>query len=1038
MENISNTRHNPHTVHRPQLKKKSRYNDSLKKYKKTMSNLAQKAKNIYQGQNQDETDFSNSKIGLNIIPTELREKETPSNSNIIKKYDWTTNKRVSLSAPKYHFLKASTPKRNYNLRRKDLLLNTPKDTNYSTYLKTTNDFNEFNEGERRNKASEILSTSFRTTLRTKSRPNLRPLLAYNDFSFNPNKSSANNDINNLTINNSSSFNSVKSKEIITLNNILQKQNKELRQRTREMRYKINDLLNNIKLIRLDNQRLNSEKNKLLMKITNLENELDISKNMSLNELESKSNIITQLNEEIMKLNAALDEKENEIINLTNNINDNNYNNGNNINNQYNNGKQIYNNNNKNIDIMELDDDTINNNIKNDDTNIDIDALRKLNNNDLINQIINLKNEIKNLKYENEKNELENKNLNTNLLDNNDKLFKNNERINNLIQENQKYRKLCIKFKNENEKMKNYMSHLRAQKISFDNQQKEYQKNINDLAQKLNLLKDENGILKNIINNSGLKDIAQNHNINNENNNVDNQLLIQLDQLIKENNSLKTQLNQNNENIDKNNFKGGNNIGNNFQEINYLKNDIEEKTIEINNLQDKMKSLVNELNSYKNNNEDLSKNNTQLKQELAQLNTKISNLENENFNNQQQIIDLSNTNNKLTIQLNAANHDTLPSFNNTVMNNGNQDNEELEQQIMLLQQKNEELEEQLNNNLNNETNNTNQINKILLEKNNLLKENTELKNELLSLKNNMNDLEDENHNNALEMIKIKDLEMQLEKAKNECELNFKELKIKQNENQKLLNVIKSKEKENIELQNELANNYGGGADHEFDDGGNNFNIQLNEEIEELKREIEEKKEQIDKLEKEINNYKAINNKILQENTQLKEKIQLIQSGQDEGLIITIDNLKDELKDKALQIQKLIEENNSLRNNINNNKKDEEREIDLNNNNGNEHNPFRNTVNSTGLNDADKIKLYKEQIKEYKMTNESDKIQIKTLKEDIKMMKEKIKNLETFGGQVKNMAEFNSILSQALLNYNPKKKEQKDALNKIVNILNNNQV
>jgi hypothetical protein len=291
---------------------------------------------------------------------------------------------------------------------------------------------------------------------------------------------------------------------------------------------------------------------------------------------------------------------------------------------------------------------------------------------------------------------------------------------------------------------------------------------------------------------------------------------------------------------------------------------------------------------------------------------------------------------------------------------------------------------------------------------------------------MNNLEDENHNNALEMEKIKELEKQLEQARNECELNFNELKIKQNENQKLLNVIKSKEKENEELQNELANNYGGENDHNFGAGGNNFNIQSNE--------------QIDKLEKEINNYKSINNKILQENTQLKEKIQLIQSGQDEGLIITIDNLKDELKDKALQIQKLIEENNLLRNNNNNNNNknnEEEKEIDLNKNIGNEHNPFRKSVNSTGLNDADKIKLYKEQIKEYKMTNESDKIQIKTLKEDIKLMKTKIKDLETFGGQVKNMTEFIALLNQALLNYKPKKKEQKDALDKIVNILNNKQ-
>ena len=1023
MENISNTRHNPHTVHRPQLKKKYRYNDSLKKYKRAKTNLAQKSKNIIRDQNNYETDLSNSKIGLNKISTEFEERETPSSCNLTKKHDWTKNRRISLSSPKYHILKHSTPKSDYNLRRKNLYINTPKVTNYSTYLKTTNDFKVFNEENRRNKINDIFSSSFRTTFRPNSRPNYRSFLAYKDFSFNQNKSSANNDIDNLTLK-CTSFNSSKSKEIVKLNKILQNQNKELRHRTREMRYKINDLLNNIKIIRMDNQRLNSEKNKLIMKITNLENELDINKNMSLNQLESKSNIIAQLNEEIMKLNAIIDEKENEIIDLTNIINEISYDNINNINNMYSNGNKFYDNNNiRDNDIRELEEDTT--------ANIDIESLRQLKADDLINQIISLNNQIKKLKSEKENNEHENKILNSNLLDNKDKLIKYNERINNLIQENQKIRKIYNNLKTEYEKMKKYTSHLREQKPSFDSQQKEYQNNINNLTEKLNLLKNENDILKKIVNNSGSKNIVQNQNVNNNLNtedNKDNQLLIQLDQLIKENDMLKAQLNQKNDNMDNNDFKNRKNMGNNYQEINYLKNDIEEKKFEINNLQEKLKNLATQLNAYKSRNEDLSKNNTQFKQEINQLNTKISNLENQNFKNQQQIIDLRNTNSKLSIELNAANFQTFN--NNNIISSGSQDNQELEQQIILLQRKNEELEEQLKNNLNTGNNNSNQISKILLEKNNLIKENTALKNELFSLKNNMND-----HNNALEMTKIKDLEMQLEKAKNECDLNFNELKIKQNENQKLLNVIKNKERENEELQIELAKNYGGDNDHYYRADGNNFNIQLNEEIEELKKEIEEKNEQIDKLEKEINNYKTINNKILQENTQLKEKIQLIQSGQDEGFIITIDNLKDELKDKALQIQKLIEENNLLRNNNNN---DEEKEIDLNNNNANEHNPFRNTVNSTGLNDADKIKLYKEQIKEYKMTNESDKIQIKTLKEDIKMMKTKIKSLETFGGQVKNMTEFITLLNQALLNYKPKKKEQKDALDKIVNILNNNQL
>ena len=94
-----------------------------------------------------------------------------------------------------------------------------------------------------------------------------------------------------------------------------------------------------------------------------------------------------------------------------------------------------------------------------------------------------------------------------------------------------------------------------------------------------------------------------------------------------------------------------------------------------------------------------------------------------------------------------------------------------------------------------------------------------------------------------------------------------------------------------------------------------------------------------------------------------------------------------------------------------------------------------MHSQELNDVEKIKILKERIKECKLVNESDSIQIKTLKEEIKNLKEKIKNLETFGGQIKDVNEFVFLFNQALNNYKPKKKEQKDALNKIVNIFNN---
>ena len=71
------------------------------------------------------------------------------------------------------------------------------------------------------------------------------------------------------------------------------------------------------------------------------------------------------------------------------------------------------------------------------------------------------------------------------------------------------------------------------------------------------------------------------------------------------------------------------------------------------------------------------------------------------------------------------------------------------------------------------------------------------------------------------------------------------------------------------------------------------------------------------------------------------------------------------------------------------------------------------------------------------NESDSIQIKALKADIKMLKAKIKNLETFGGKMKDINEFISVFNLALINYKPKKKDQKDALNRIIDTLNNYQ-
>ena len=961
MENNIKVRHNPHQAHRAHLKKITRYKDSLSKYKNTIPKLIQKH-NIIPTQEQSE-----SKINLKNLREELMEdtaeigkNEVPSIFSSTTSYERRTNPRHSLSAPRYHILKATSPKRNYLRREKNINHHTPISL-YRSCVKN-DDFN--GKRNRNNKISDILSSSFRT--RTNSRSRGRAIFQnnYNEMTLNPKRSSIPIDgINNL-LTKSYAGKSIKGLEKSTQNNILQKQNQELRQKVREMRFKINDLLNEIKSLRIDNQRAENDKQKLYIKI--------------------------------LDLTTLLDKKENLIIRLSNNMknyseeieyDDNNINEG-----YYNKGKNIYNKTQKYNDGNNFGDDN---------------DLRRLNKDEIINEINNLREKIENLNNQKKSIERKNKMMNFNL-------FENNEKIAKLIKENNNFRIMNQKLENESQKMKNYyMTLLNDQKILFEIQQKEYQNNLNDLGLKLDVLKEENDALKNEIDNVSINNLPTNQN-KNDNENMNNQFV---EQLIKENNILKAQLKEKDQELNNNNFNEGNNYENNFIEINYLKNDLEEKNNRIISIQEKVKNLFTQMNSFKN--EVFMKNNSQLEQKINQINFKVINLENENLKKQKKILDLNNLNNKLSMQINNANNDNCQqAFNNNDINY----NEEIEEQITLLGRENEELQEQL---MNNEKNNNSKIIQILLEKNNLIKENSNLKVEIISLQNKINEYKNENNNNVLNLQRIDKLEKDLEEAKNECELNLKKLKFMKNENQKLLNIIKNNERENLKFKNEFEST---------SDDRKSGNLDIRDDINiHLSQEIEEKNTKIENLEKEINSYKSKNDKLYLECSSLKEQLDNIQNEQNNRLLIDIDNLKEELKDKTSQIKKLVKENDDLRKSDYNNYK-EEKEIDL-NNNKNEKNLFRNSLISTGLNDGDLIKLLKDDIKNYKLENNSDKIQIKTLKEEIKMMNAKIKDLETFGGQMKNMTEFFSLLNQVLLNYKPKSKEQKEALNKIMIVLNN---
>lgn len=480
------------------------------------------------------------------------------------------------------------------------------------------------------------------------------------------------------------------------------------------------------------------------------------------------------------------------------------------------------------------------------------------------------------------------------------------------------------------------------------------------------------------------------------------------------------------------------------------------------LNDFNNNLINHINNLELKNQNIL---NQKKENEKILNQKMNNLIIANKKNNNIIANLKNENEKLK-----------NSIQNQSQNNKNLN--ELKEKIAFLENENNQLKSVKNIMDNNAY-------KLIEERNQLLEENQNLKNSL-----NKIDLRStpSSNNYAIENINLK---AQLEKK--EEQLKFQQIRInglsKGNKNSKEeINNLKKKisELENLNnnlnsINNKLKINISSSVNKSNSSTSNQF---LQNEIIELKKENEEKKYEIaqlknqienynikipvedneqnqgidtfnikinndiitknniiEKLEKENNSIKNFYQKLSKENLQLKEKIQLLQNGQDEGLINTLDKFKEEIKDKEEQIQILIKENINIRkkiknsnddNNINN-EDEEEKEIDL-NNIGYENNPFRPTMNSQGLTDADKIKLYKERLKEYEINNISDKLQIKTLKEDIKKYLAKIKYLETFGGLIKDINEFISLLNQVLINCKLKG-EQKEALDKIIEALNN---
>ena len=422
----------PHYKSQPNSKIKYRYKDS--KYLDPQPSLSTKKK--INPKEKFELALENLIEGLSEISKDFKERYRNNNEsalNIMANYSKDNKKNLSYSKPHYKHLN-SYKKNKYDLERRNLHKPILKHNLYdniltsnSNIVKINNRYNTYNAGL---KINFIEPNHQRIGSNSLNHTNSKDKVYSNFMNYNDNE--------------------IKSRELTNMNLILKKQNKELREKSREDRYKVKDLLNNIKLLRMDNQRLKNEKNKLLIKITNLENELDISKNLSMNELELKSNQISELKEELIKLNFILEEKENEIIFLKNR-------NANEINN-----------------LNEFNDEE---------------------------EII-----IPDLKTDNEKSKRNEENRK-----NNNEFV--NGRISNIIKENQKYVKLYNNLKIEYNKLKNYILKKKSQNNSLETQKSEFSQNIFDLSQKVNSLTEENNSLKNSIINYKQNIFKTNNNIN---------------------------------------------------------------------------------------------------------------------------------------------------------------------------------------------------------------------------------------------------------------------------------------------------------------------------------------------------------------------------------------------------------------------------------------------------------------------------------------------------------------------------------------------
>ena len=194
--------------------------------------------------------------------------------------------------------------------------------------------------------------------------------------------------------------------------------------------------------------------------------------------------------------------------------------------------------------------------------------------------------------------------------------------------------------------------------------------------------------------------------------------------------------------------------------------------------------------------------------------------------------------------------------------------------------------------------------------------------------------------------------------------------------------------------------------------NNKKFEYESELGKLKEELENQNEKNNDLIKELENYKQINNKMLEEN----DKKQNYEK--------EIENLNEIVKEKEQEIEELKEDLEKSKKNMTANSVFNKKDSGF----GGGDLEHRLSLVGEGT-DQEKIERLVIKLKEYKNESETNQELIKILKDDHKKMKNKLESFETFGGKIKDYNEFIKLFNICLKDYKPKKKEQKEALEKL---------